>query len=67
MYRHGDSSHHSTVATVQDEANQSSSQPVASCCVASESTRAHRDGWQEYVLAEETVLPRKQLKRKRDV
>ena len=58
VYRHGDSSRRCTVATVQDEANPSSSQPAASCCVASESTEAHRDGWREYVLAEESVLPR---------
>ena len=57
VYRHGDSSRRCTVATVQDEANPSSSQPAASCCVASESTEAHRDGWREYVLAEESVLP----------
>ena len=56
MYRHGDSSRHCTVATVQDEANPSSIQPAASCCVASESTEAHRDGCREYVLAEESVL-----------
>ena len=56
-----------TLATVQDEANPSSSQPAASCCVASESTEAHRDGWREYVLAEESVLPRKQPNRKRGV
>ena len=67
VYRHGDSSRRSRVATVQDEANPSSSQPGASCCVASESTEAHRDGWPEYVLAEESVLPRKQPKRKRGV
>ena len=67
VYRHGDSSRRCTVATVQDEANPSSSQPAASCCVASESTEAHRDGWREYVLAEESVLPRKQPKRKRGV
>ena len=67
VYRHGDSSRRCTVATVQDEANPSSSQPVASCCVASESTEAHRDGWRQYVLAEESVLPRKQPKRKRGV
>ena len=67
VYRHGDSSRRCTVATVQDEANPSSSQPAASCCVASESTEAHRDGWREYVLAEENVLPRKQPKRKRGV
>ena len=67
VYRHGDSSRRCTVATVQDEANPSSSQPAASCCVASESTEAHRDGWLEYVLAEESVLPRKQPKRKRGV
>ena len=67
VYRHGDSSRRCTLATVQDEANPSSSQPAASCCVASESTEAHRDGWREYVLAEESVLPRKQPKRKRGV
>ena len=67
VYRHGDSSRRCTVATVQDEANPSSSQPAASCCVASESTEAHTDGWREYVLAEESVLPRKQPKRKRGV
>ena len=67
VYRHGDSSRRFTVATVQDEANPSSSQPAASCCVASESTEAHRDGWREYVLAEESVLPWKQPKRKRGV
>ena len=67
VYRHGDSSRRCTVATVQDEANPSSSQPAASCCVASESTEAHRDGWREYVLAEESVLPQKQPKRKRSV
>ena len=67
VYRHGDSSRRCTVATVQDEANPSSSQPAASCCVASESTEAHRDGCREYVLAEESVLPRKQPKRKRGV
>ena len=67
VYRHGDSSRRCTVATVQDEANPSSSQPAASCCVASESTEAHRDGWRQYVLAEESVLPRKQPKRKRGV
>ena len=61
------SSRRCTVATVQDEANPSSSQPAASCCVASESTEAHRDGWRQYVLAEESVLPRKQPKRKRGV
>ena len=65
VYRHGDSSRRCTLATVQDEANPSSSQPAASCCVASESTEAHRDGWREYVLTEESVLPRKQPKRKR--
>ena len=59
VYRHGDSSRRCTVGTVQDEANPSSSQPTASCCVASESTEAHRDGWQECVLSEESVLPRK--------
>ena len=64
LYRHGDSSRRCTVAAVQDEANPSSSQPAASCCVASESTEAHRDGWRGYVLAEESVLPRKQLNRK---
>ena len=67
VYRHIHSSRRCTVATVQDEANPSSSQPAASCCVASESTEAHRDGWREYVLAEESVLPRKQPKRKRGV
>ena len=67
VYRHGDSSRRCTVATVQDEANPSSSQPAASCCVASESTEAHTDGWPEYVLTEESVLPRKQPKRKRGV
>ena len=67
VYRQGDSSRRCTVATVQDEANPSSSQPAASCCVASESTEAHTDGWREYVLAEESVLPRKQPKRKRGV
>ena len=67
VYRHGDSSRRCTVATVQDEANPSSSQPAASCCVASESTEAHRDGWGEYVLAEDSVLPWKQPKRKRGV
>ena len=67
VYRHGDSSRRCTLATVQDEANPSSSQPATSCCVASESTEAHRDGWREYVLAEESVLPRKQPKRKRGV
>ena len=67
VYRQGDSSRRCTVATVQDEANPSSSQPAASCCVASESTEAHRDGWRKYVLAEESVLPRKQPKRKRGV
>ena len=67
VYRHGDSSRRCTLATIQDEANPSSSQPAASCCVASESTEAHRDGWREYVLAEESVLPRKQPKRKRGV
>ena len=67
VYRHGDSSRRCTVATVQDEANPSSSQPIASCCVASESTEAHTDGWREHVLAEESVLPRKQPKRKRGV
>ena len=35
MYRHGDSSRRCTVATVQDEANLSSSQLAASCCAAS--------------------------------
>ena len=67
VYRHGDSSRRCTVATVQDEANPSSSQPAASCCVVSESTEAHTGGWREYVLAEESVLPRKQPKRKRGV
>ena len=67
VYRHGDSSRRCTVAIVQDEANPLSSQPAASCCVASESTEAHRDGWREYVLAEGSVLPRKQPKRKRGV
>ena len=67
VYRHGDSSRRCTVATVQDEANPSSSQPAASCCVVSESTETHRDGWRQYVLAEESVLPRKQPKRKRGV
>ena len=67
VYRHIHSSRRCTVATVQDEANPSSSQPAASCCVASESTEAHRDGWRQYVLAEESVLPRKQPKRKRGV
>ena len=67
VYKHGDSSRRCTVATVQDEANPSSSQPAASCCVASEGTEAHTDGWREYVLAEESVLPRKQPKRKRGV
>ena len=67
VYRHGDSFRRCTVATVQDEANPSSSQPAASCCVASESTEAHRGGWRQYVLAEESVLPRKQPKRKRGV
>ena len=67
VYRHGDSSRRCTVATVQDEANPSSSQPAASCCVTSESTEAHTDGWREYVLAEESVLPRKKPKRKRGV
>ena len=67
VYRHGDGSRRCTVATVQDEANPSSSQPAACCCVASESTEAHRDVWREYVLAEESVLPRKQPKRKRGV
>ena len=64
VYRHIRSSRRCTVATVQDEANPSSSQPAASCCVTSESTEAHRDGWQGYVLAEESVLPRKQPNRK---
>ena len=67
VYRHIHSSRRCTVATVQDETNPSSSQPAASCCVASESTEAHRDGWRQYVLAEESVLPRKQPKRKRGV
>ena len=67
VYRHIHSSRRCTVATVQDEANPSSSQPAASCCVASESTEAHRDGWRQYVLAEESVLPRKQPKRMRGV
>ena len=67
VYRHIHSSRRCTVATVQDEANPSSSQPAASCCVASESTEAHRDGWREYMLAEESVLPRKQPKRMRGV
>ena len=44
VYRHGDSSRRCTVATVQDEANPSSSQPAASCCVASESTEAQTAG-----------------------
>ena len=57
VYRHIHGSRRCTVATVQDEANPSSSQPAASCWVASESTQAHRDGWREYVLAEESVLP----------
>ena len=67
VYRRIHSSRRCTVATVQDEANPSSSQPAASCCVASESTEAHRDGWRQYVLVEESVLPRKQPKRKRGV
>ena len=55
------------VATVQDEANPSSSQPAASCCVASESTEAHRDGRREYMLAGESAVPQKQPRRKKGV
>ena len=67
VYRHDDSSRRCTVATVQDEENPSSSQPAASCCVASESMEAHRDSWQEYVLTGESVLSRKQPRRKSGV
>ena len=55
--------HVSTVAAVQDKANPSSSQPATSYYVASESAEAR----ERYVLAGESILPRKQLRKKRDV